>query len=157
MTPRRAQLWLGAAVGALVFSAPAAAGLLTRPEASLVREMNRVRTSHGLRPLRGDATLQHAARAHSAELLRSGTFTHGDFALRMRRFGVRASYAGENLAWGVGTSASAPVVVAEWLASPAHRANLLRPGFRRIGLGRAVGTFAGYPGAAVITADFAGR
>ena len=156
VTPRRAQLWLGAAVAALALSGPASAATLTRPEVSLLREVNRVRATYGVRTLRGDATLQRAARSHSASMLRTGVFTHGDFALRMRRFGVRGSYAGENLAWGVGDNASARAIVAEWLASPPHRANLLRPGFRRIGLGRLVGAFAGYTDAAVVTADFAG-
>jgi uncharacterized protein YkwD len=47
-------------------------------------------------------------------------------------------------------------VLAAWLGSASHRDNLLRPGFRRIGIGRVVGTYRGYPGAAVIIADFAG-
>jgi uncharacterized protein YkwD len=46
--------------------------------------------------------------------------------------------------------------VAAWLASPEHRANLLRPSFRRVGLGDLAGTFQGYPGAQVVTADFVG-
>jgi uncharacterized protein YkwD len=37
-----------------------------------------------------------------------------------------------------------------------HRANLLRPGFNRIGIGAARGTFHGLPDALVVTADFAG-
>jgi uncharacterized protein YkwD len=156
VTPRRAQLLLGAALATFALSGPASAATMTRPETSLLREVNRVRASHGLGTLRSDASLQRAARAHSAEMLKTGTFTHGDFPLRMRRFGVRGSYAGENLAWGVGTGASARAIVAEWLASSAHRANLLRPGFQRIGVGRVVGTFSGYAGAAVVTADFAG-
>jgi uncharacterized protein YkwD len=41
-----------------------------------------------------------------------------------------------------------------WLASPGHRANLLRPGFRRLGLGIATGSFPGQAGATVVTADF---
>jgi uncharacterized protein YkwD len=48
-------------------------------------------------------------------------------------------------------------VVDHWLASPMHRAVLLRPGFRRVGLGIAFGTFIGHGDAAVVTADFAGR
>jgi uncharacterized protein YkwD len=156
VTPRRAQLLLGVGLAACVLSGPVFAATPTRPEASLLREMNRVRASYALGTLHSDATLQRAARAHSSAMLRTGIFTHGDFAPRMRRFGVRSSYAGENLAWGIGASASARAIVAEWLASPAHRANLLRPGFRRIGVGRVVGTFAGYAGAAVVTADFAG-
>jgi uncharacterized protein YkwD len=156
VTPRRAQLLLGVGLAACVLSGPVFAATPTRPEASLLREMNRVRASYALGTLHSDATLQRAARAHSSAMLRTGTFTHGDFALRMRRFGVRSSYAGENLAWGIGASASARAIVAEWLASPAHRANLLLPCLRRIGVGRVVGTFAGYAGAAVVTADFAG-
>jgi uncharacterized protein YkwD len=43
-----------------------------------------------------------------------------------------------------------------WMESPGHRANLLRPGWNRVGIGVRVGNFLGYPGATVITADFAG-
>ena len=45
----------------------------------------------------------------------------------------------------------------EWLASPEHRANLLRPGYARIGIGLVRGSFLGNGGATVVTADFAGR
>jgi hypothetical protein len=34
---------------------------------------------------------------------------------------------------------------------------LLRPGFRRVGIGALRGTFSGVSGALVVTADFAGR
>src|SRR5437762_3575611 len=61
---------------------------------------------------------------------------------------------GEDLAWG---PASASWVVGAWLASPEHRAILLRPGFRRVGIGAFQGTFSGRAGALVVTADFAGR
>ena len=44
-----------------------------------------------------------------------------------------------------------------WLASPEHRANLLRPGYRTVGVGARKGTFEGYAGAVVVTTDFAGR
>ena len=43
------------------------------------------------------------------------------------------------------------------MGSPGHRANLLRPGWNRIGLGALKGNFLGYTGATVVTADFAGR
>jgi uncharacterized protein YkwD len=61
---------------------------------------------------------------------------------------------GEDLAWG--TAATSQGIVAQWLASPAQRAVLLRPGFRRVGIGIATGTFHGYGGAKVVTGDFAG-
>ena len=38
------------------------------------------------------------------------------------------------------------------LASPEHRANLLRPSFRRVGIGALQGTFLGHRGARVVTA-----
>jgi len=90
-------------------------------------------------------------------MLRTNTFAHGAFATRIRRAGVRARRVGENLAWGVGALAEAHSIVNVWLASPEHRANLLRPGYRTVGVGERKGTFGGYAGAVVITADFAGR
>ena len=119
--------------------------------------MNRVRASHGLRPLRFDGRLHSAARAHSADMMRRGYFAHGAFGRRMSAFGVRAPVVGENLAWGTDTYAAPSTIVESWIASPEHRANLLRAGFRRIGVGSAVGRFVGRPGATVVTADFAGR
>jgi uncharacterized protein YkwD len=89
-------------------------------------------------------------------MLRQNYFSHGDFHGRMVAFGVRGGVAGENLAWGSGSYAEAKTIVAEWLASPGHRANLLRPGYTRIGIGLARGTFQGSGAATVVTADFAG-
>ena len=140
---------------AFALAGPAAARL-SSAQASLLSAMNSTRAAYHLRPLRVDGTLTRAARAHTISMLRGNYFAHGDFALRMRRYHVAGSIAGENLAWGVGSTATASAMVSEWLASPEHRANLLSPQFRRVGIGRGVGTFAGYAGAAVVTADFAG-
>lgn len=127
---------------------------LTGTETGFLREMNRVRVANGLAALRIDGLLQRAARSHTASMLRSGTFDHGDFSGRMAQFGVRRSIAGENLAWGVGESGTPQELVAAWLQSPPHRANLLRRAFRRVGVGALVGSFAGYDGAVVVTTDF---
>jgi uncharacterized protein YkwD len=138
----------------------AAAPVPARPtpaEAELLRAINHARAKYGLAPLRVDPALERAARAHSRTLLRTGSFGHGNFVRRLTSFGARGPAIGENLAWGVGPQAVAAGVVQSWLASASHRGNLLRPGFRRVGIGRAVGAFRGYGGAAVITADFAGR
>jgi uncharacterized protein YkwD len=132
------------------------AGAATSAEGSLLRQMNAVRAAHGLAPLRFDAQLESAARFHSREMLADGVFQHGAFAARMARFRVTGSLAGENLAWGTGARGTARGVVAAWLASPEHRANLLRPSFRRVGIGALTGAFQGRAGARVITADFAG-
>jgi len=144
-----------AALVALVVAAAAAAAP-TRREAALLREMNRARGQHGLRRLRIDANLERAARSHSREMLAANVFAHGAFGSRMVRFAVTGSLAGENLAWGTGARGTARGIVAAWLASPEHRANLLRPSFDRIGLGDLTGRFLGHQGAQVVTADFAG-
>src|SRR2546425_11557356 len=144
------------ALAGLVLAPAAEAARMTRSETSLLREMNRVRVAGHLAPLRFDASLEQASRAHSREMLQSGTFAHGAFGSRMLRFRVRGSLAGENLAWGIGYQATARGIVQRWLASPEHRANLLRPSFRRVGIGALVGRFSGFDGATVVTADFAG-
>ena len=129
----------------------------TPAEAALLQAMNQARAQHGVRPLRIDLRLEAAARAKSRAMLRTGTFAHGNFARRLSSYRARGPYFGENLAWGVGSSGSAAGVVGMWMASPSHRANLLRRNFQRVGLGIVVGTFRGYGGTSVVTANFAGR
>lgn len=138
-------------------SAGNAATTITRGEAQLLQAMNRTRAAHGLVPLRVDPRLVRAARAYSRTLIARDVFTHGSFAARLTAYGVRGPVVGENLAWGVGTRATPAAIVRQWLASPGHRRNLLRPGFRRVGIGAPYGSFAGYANARVVTADFAGR
>jgi uncharacterized protein YkwD len=125
-------------------------------EAGVLQAVNATRGAYGLGRLRLDAALGRAARSHSLDMLRRNYFSHGDFNGRMVAFRIRGGVAGENLAWGSGWYAEARTIVAEWLASPAHRANLLRPGFSRIGIGLVRGTFQGSGGAIVVTVDFAG-
>jgi uncharacterized protein YkwD len=134
-------------------AATASARGLTSSESSLLRAMNAARTSRGLPALRMDYRLERAARAHSADMLAHHYFAHGSFFPRLSSSGARGPVFGENLAWG---PASATWIVNAWFASPEHRANLLRRGFRRVGVGAVVGTFEGSPGAMVVTADFAG-
>ena len=139
----------------LLLPAAASAGI-SHNERSLLAEMNRVRAQHGLGRLRVDAHLERAARAHSRSMLATGVFQHGAFGSRMLQFDVTGRLAGENLAWGTGARGTADGIVAAWLASPEHRANLLRPSFTRVGIGDLVGAFQGAGDASVVTADFAG-
>jgi uncharacterized protein YkwD len=144
------------AAASLVLVPGAGAAGLTPPEDALLQEMNRVRAAKGLQPLVFDANLERAARAHSREMLRDGTFEHGDYGSRLVRFDVRTASAGENIAWVARPRRLAHRIVAAWLRSPGHRANLLAPAFRRVGVGVVAGPFLGRPHARVITADFAG-
>jgi uncharacterized protein YkwD len=155
---------ISAASGALLlflafFLAPAGQAATTQTEAeqALIAAVNDVRQAHNLRPLQVDAQLMKAARANSTRLLQSNVFEHGSFAERIASHGGRGPVFGENLAWGTGRLASARSIVRAWMASPGHRANLLRPGWDRIGIGALRGRFLGHRGATVVTADFAGR
>jgi len=149
---------IAAAVVLAVFAGSArAASPAPHSEAALLRAINVARTTRGLRALRLDPKLQVAARSHSLEMLRYGYFGHGAFGRRLSSFGVQGPTVGENLAWGKGRYRRAGVIVREWLDSPHHRENLLRPGFRRVGIGSLTGRFAGLSNVLVVTTDFAGR
>ena len=128
----------------------------SKGEQLLLAEVNRARAGSGLPPLRNDRRLRAAARAHSRDMLARGYFGHGNFGRRLQNYGVRGKTIGENVAWAQGARVNAQAIVAQWMASAGHRANLLRRSFRRIGIGTAVGSFGGYPQAYVVTADFSG-
>ena len=130
---------------------------LNQTERSLLSVVNEVRGNNGLKSLKVDPALARAARSYTATMLRTGVFSHGDMFGRLSGSGAAGPAYGENLAWGTGPVATARQVVRGWMGSPGHRANLLRPGWTRIGLGALKGTFGGYVGATVFTADFAGR
>jgi len=137
--------------------AEAAGPRLDAFERTLLRQVNRVRATHGLAWLRADRRLARAADLHSRDMLHAGFFAHASsdgtpFALRVGRH-VRARAVGENLALLVGSS-SPRRVVRMWLGSPGHRAVLLGAGFRRLGIGRRVAVRDGWP-AILVTADFA--
>lgn len=149
---------------ALTFGAGAGANTITPPppltsvgttaptpgEYAIVRALNAVRARNGAPPLRVGRALTRAARAHSIDMARRGYFDHGAFVQRLRSFGVRAPYLGENLAYGA-SPLTAGAIVQMWIQSPPHRQNLLDRSFRRVGVGVAGGS------TKLVTADFAGR
>lgn len=131
-------------------TATAAAVSPTSHELAILRAVNRVRAAHRRRPLGLGPALQRAARSHSVDMARRGYFDHGAYVQRLRRFGVRARALGENLAYATEPGFSASVVLQMWMISPSHRAVVLDPSFRRIGVGIAGGV------TRLVTADFAG-
>jgi uncharacterized protein YkwD len=155
---RKKQVLAGLLAALSLLLAPVArahAGSITSSESSLLTTMNAVRKSHGLPALRIDYHLVRAARGHSADMMRRQYFAHGSIGGRVLASGARGPLFGEDLAWAQNITAT--WVVEHWLASPRHRAILLRGGFRRVGIGYAFGTFIGHGGVGVVTADFAGR
>ena len=139
---RRAAV-LVAAIVALSAAGPAEAAP-TKAERALMNAVNNARTSHGLRPLRLGTRLQRGAHAFAVYLRRHDAFYHA------------STGAYENLAYGRITRRMARNVVSRWMASPAHRANILRRGMRIGGFGVSRGEYLGYSWMQVSVARFKG-
>jgi uncharacterized protein YkwD len=107
--------------------------------------VNRERTSRGESALHADADLTTAAQSHSSDMSSGDYFEHdgrhGDTPLsRMRAagyiFSSHIGYAvGENIAWATLWMASPKAIVAGWMVSPGHRANILDATFKDTGIG----------------------
>jgi uncharacterized protein YkwD len=130
--------------------------------AATVCLLNAERTARGLQPLTEHPALDSAAAGWSTRQVNEGFFAHetADSTLTQRL--TDAGYftstkwrAGENLAWGELDRARPVDIVKDWMASDGHRANVLDPGFRDVGIGIALGR-PGAPSsdAATFTADF---
>jgi len=106
-------------------------------EQKVVELTNQMRAKHGLPPLRRQENLQSAAQWMGMDMARAGYFSHTDsqnrsIDLRLPDLGYTDYQAiGENLAGGQKTPGQ---VVTDWMNSPGHRANLLSPHFREIGV-----------------------
>ena len=96
--------------------------------ASVVADVNSERMRHGLQPLRVDPQLTEAARIRAEEIARRFSHTRPDGT---KWSTVSAAAKGENIARGHG---SAYRVMAAWMSSPGHRANILRQSFGSIGV-----------------------
>ncbi len=127
-------------------------------EQQVLALLNQARQQHGLPGLVLSAPLRTAARAHSADMLRNRYFDHNSptetFASRMARY-LSSPLVGETIARGVGAGGSPVALVSQWMRSPEHRAIILTPAMRRVGLGIAVGTFGATRNVVMATADFA--
>ena len=133
----------------------------------IVAEVNTLRRSRGLAPLRPSRNLAAAAAAHSRAMATFGFFGHASldgtsFWRRVQRFYPQGPgwTVGENVLFSSG-GLDAKRAVALWLGSPGHRANMLSPRWRELGVAAvrssaAPGVFAGEE-VVVVTADFGAR
>jgi uncharacterized protein YkwD len=131
---------------------------LDRTERKVVKLVNRIRARHGLRRLKASRTLAHAASDHTGDMLRADYLSHNSsdgtpMATRVRRY-TGARWVGENIAITACRRGVARRVVRMWMASPTHRAVLLSPRSRRVGVGRERGRL-GRGAYSVLTVDFA--
>jgi uncharacterized protein YkwD len=104
--------------------------------------VNQHRKALGLLPLKTTRTLRRVATWKARDMAGEHYFAHDDlFRSVWQRFwdcGFRGGYRGENIAFGFGT---AYAVVAAWLNSPGHRANIESPFFRLTGVAVAADYF----------------
>lgn len=124
-------------VGVLVSLAATAQQTSPVFEAEVIERVNALRREHGLPGLVPDARLREAALGHAFDMAVWPCFQHDDcqggawFDRIYRRY-PRPHPIAENIAAGKPDPAS---VVAAWMNSPAHRANILHPAWRGIGVG----------------------
>jgi uncharacterized protein YkwD len=142
---------------------------LTSLETGVLQQLNEIRAAHGLVPLRLNERLSAAASQHSREMGVDGYFDHSSidgtlFWKRIEHWYSPSGYGlwsvGENLLW------SSPDVDPQraldlWMKSPEHRANILTPRWREIGVSAvhllsAPGTYHGLA-VTIITTDFGVR
>jgi uncharacterized protein YkwD len=168
-----------AAAGA--FSSPAAAAIpsprcahasaspshLSTPAAAHALQclINGVRAQHGLRAVRANGRLRLAARRHADDMAAHDFFAHespggNTVSSRIKRAGylgggVREWWLGEALAWGRASAGAPRAILRGLLDSPPHRAILLDPNFRDLGVGVARGAPSGSDaGALTVDLDF---
>jgi uncharacterized protein YkwD len=172
---RAARMLVGiiAAVALVVPAATAAPqrqhAALSPLESGVLVDINAFRRAHRLTPLRLSAKLGVAAREHTIHMAQQGYFAHesADGSLFWKR--IQAFYGsspwrywsvGENLLWS-SPDVSPAKALQMWLASPEHRANLLNPRWREIGVAAvhesaAPGVYNGLD-VTIVTTDFGVR
>jgi uncharacterized protein YkwD len=142
-------------------------GNIAQVDAAVLCLVNAERERRGESALVPNASLAEAAEGHSADMAGRDYFSHvspgGSTPLdRIRAAGYipdpEAGYAvGENIAWGTMWLATPQAIVAAWMASPEHRANILDPAYRESGVGvapHAPASLAEGQAGAVYTQDF---
>jgi uncharacterized protein YkwD len=138
-------------------------------ESGVLVDINAFRQAHDLEPLRVNPSLNAAARQHTQQMAEDGYFAHDSadgsaFWKRIRAFYPSTRWSvwsvGENLLWS-SPDVSPAKALQLWLASPEHRANLMNPQWREIGVAAvhensAPGIYGGRK-VTIVTTDFGVR
>ena len=130
MTYRRLPL-LVLVVAVLVagMSSPVDANTLSR-RGRMLQLLNQTRRNHGLPVFRLNVTLSNTARHHSARMAERNQCFH-----TVGLYDAVRAY--DPVTWGenVGAAGTLRRLRTLWMGSAGHRHNILKPGFRRIGIG----------------------
>ena len=115
--------------------------------ADIILETNKERRANNLNPLTESPKLNSAADFKMRDMFTRQYFNHyapdgtSGIAELLVRFGYKYMTAGENLA--LGNFKNAHELVAGWMASPGHRANILNSSYRDIGVAAGYEVFEG--------------
>ena len=106
-------------------------------ENEVIRLVNEIRVKNGLNPLIADWELSRVARYKSQDMKDNNYFSHnspiyGSPFTMIKNFGISYRSAAENIAKGQKTPQA---VVNGWMNSSGHRANILNPTYKKIGVG----------------------
>ena len=112
-------------------------------EAAVLCRVNAERAAARLAPVQRAGALEASARRHATDMVARRFFAHvspsgGTVDKRARRAGYLTApcwVLGEDLGWAPPPVASADAVVGAWMESPGHRAVILDPEFREVGIG----------------------
>ena len=127
-------------------------------EQEVVRLVNAERAKHGLAALTEDWELSRVARYKSQDMHDNRYFAHnsptyGTPFRMLRAFGLSYRTAGENIAMGYAAPAA---VVAGWMNSEGHRANILSSAYTKIGVGYVADGHTGRSSSSAETMNFIG-
>jgi uncharacterized protein YkwD len=116
----------------------------TQVRAATLCLINAQRARKQLAPLTENSLLDRAAELHSVDMAKRRYFEHTDPDgvhpdARIVQQGYPPILVGENLGWGETVKSKPAAMVSMWMQSPGHRANILEPGYREIGIGMAYG------------------
>ncbi|UJF34940.1 CAP domain-containing protein [Paenibacillus hexagrammi] len=116
-------------------STPAASTATSAFASQVVTLVNQERAKAGLKPLTSDTALAAMALDKAKDMYNNHYFDHtsptyGSPFDMMTSYGIRYTYAGENIAMGQKTPQD---VMTAWMNSAGHRQNILSPNYTKIG------------------------
>ncbi|HUA13415.1 MAG TPA: CAP domain-containing protein [Candidatus Sulfotelmatobacter sp.] len=151
-------LTAGIGLNSLYQSSRSSTSLSSFSSASLLSVTNAKRSSSGVSPLSISSELSSAAQVKANDLVNENYLSHTSPVgvtpwNLVQATGYNYQRAGENLASGFTSSAT---VVQAWMASGAHKANLLSPSYSNVGFGVAKSSnYLGKGPAVVVVAEYA--
>jgi uncharacterized protein YkwD len=146
-TPNRTELTRSYALPYRIAEAPASSVM----EVTMLAFLNQSREAAGLSPLKANTTLRRVARLHGSDMFAYGYLSHesrdGRLPLaRVEAAGLSPWHVGENLAYAQDVQEAHRLL----MNSPGHRANILSPVYRWIG----IGVMDGGPHGVIVVEDF---